>query len=195
MGLRPHEPWERGSATRAPDALEPVLAWRVWFVKRCEDGRHRLDSVIHHCEWPTRHELSAACLTTRGAVAKRHFAPLRQCQCGVYGAATLERLDNYLGQGLGPAPRLQVVGIVRLWGRVLVHEHGWRASHAYPARLWLARSNVRDEPTSNWEDIAFDLTDYGVPIEILDHGHPPHVLGALRASEHALHRAPGRRAA
>jgi hypothetical protein len=30
-----------------------------------------------------------------------------------------------------------VVGTASLWGRVIEHEHGWRASSAYPARLRL----------------------------------------------------------
>jgi hypothetical protein len=179
----------------APDALEPIMAWRAWFVQRDEGARYRLDSVIHRCPWPTRGELVASCLTTRGEIARRHYAPLDHCQCGIYGAATLDRLGNYLGHGLGPVPRVQVVGIVRLWGRVLVHEHGWRASHAYPSRLWFPRSDVRDHAMANWEEIAFDLTDYGVPIEILDRGTPPYVLGLLQAWEDGCDERPVRRAA
>jgi hypothetical protein len=178
-----------------PDAIEPVVAWRAWFVQKDDEGPYRLDSVIHRCPWPPRRELAAGCLTTRGELAKKHFAPLERCQCGIYGAATLERLANYLGQGLGPVPRIQVVGLVGLWGNVLVHEHGWRGSHAYPVRLWLPRRNVRDEPIPNWEEIALDLADYGVPIEILDCGHSLHVLGALRAWEDGCDPRPVRKAA
>jgi hypothetical protein len=168
---------------RAPDAIEPVVAWRAWFIQKADGEPHRLDSVIHRCVWPIRHELTASCLTTRGDIARKHFAPLDRCQCGIYGAATLERLANYVGQGLGPVPRLQAVGHVGLWGNVLVHEHGWRASHAYPVRFWLPRRNARDEPIANWEEVAFDLADYGVPVESLECGHSPGILAALRAWE------------
>ena len=179
----------------SPDAIEPVVAWRAWFVHREEGTPYRLDSVIHRCPWPVRQELSASCLTTRGNVAKRHFAPLGRCQCGIYGAASLDRLANYLGQGLGPLPRIQVVGLVSLWGTVLVHDHGWRGSHGYPARLWFPRRTAREEPIPAWEQIAADLADYGVPIEVLDYGDSQHVLGVLRAWEASCERSPVRRAA
>jgi hypothetical protein len=189
---------ERPSAPsdeRAPDAIEPVVAWRAWFVQQDESARYRLDSVIHHCPWPVGRELFAACLTTRGVVARQHAAPLHPCQCGIYGAATLERLANYLGQGLGPVPRVQAVGLVSLWGNVLVHEHGWRASHAYPRRLWLPCRNPRDEPIHGWESIVLDLTDYNVPLEVIDTGHALDVLAALRVWEDACASRPVGRAA
>jgi len=175
--------WRKDSPVEpVPDSIEPILAWRAWLVT-CEDGAWRLESVVHRCTWPTRHELTATCLTTQGKLAKSHFAPFGQCQCGVYGASTLERVGNYLGHGLGPVPRLQAVGVVRLWGRVLVHEHGWRASHAYPTHLWLSRCDVRDDPIANWERVALDLADYRAPIDILERGNPSYVLAALRSWE------------
>jgi hypothetical protein len=180
---------------RAPDLVEPIVAWRAWFVHREEKASHRLDSVIHRCPWPAREELAARCLTTRGELAKTHFAPLERCQCGIYGACTLERLGNYVGHGLGPVPGVQALGLVALWGQVLVHEHGWRASHAYPIRLWLPRRDMRDEPIANWEEIAFDLADYAVPVEPLDCGHSPRVLATLRAWEDACDARPVRRVA
>ena len=108
---------------------------------------------------------------------------------------TLERLANYVGHGLGPVPGVQALGLVALWGEVLVHEHGWRASHAYPIRLWLPRRDMRDEPIANWEEIAFDLADYAVPVEALDCGHSPRILATLRAWEDARDSRPVRRVA
>lgn len=171
------------SASGAPDCLVPVIGWRAWDLVETDSGGWRLDSVIHRCIWPARTELVAACLTTRGHIAKTHFSPVERCQCGIYAAASLERLANYVGQGLGPSPRLQAVGLVSLWGRVLQHEQGWRASHGYPYRLWLPQRNSRDETIPQWERMALDLADYGVPILPLDCGSSPAILAALHEWE------------
>jgi hypothetical protein len=163
-----------------PVVVGPVVAWRSWFIQK-EDGGWMLDSVIHRCLWQPREPLAAHCLTTRGEKLRKHFAPADRCMCGVYGASTLGRLANYITQGLGPQPRIQAVGTVKLWGDVLTHEQGWRASHGYPDRLWLPRETVRREPVERWEEIAFDLAGYGVPVEIMDSGHPGDIVDELDA--------------
>jgi hypothetical protein len=176
---------------RAPDALEPVTAWRAWFVGReSDDGSPRLHSVIHNCEWPVAKKLEASCLTTRGIVSRPHRAPADGCQCGIYGTARVDGLANYVGHGLGPVPRIQAIGLVRLWGVVREHEHGWRGSRAYPCRLWLPTHDFRDEPIDNWDELAIALADYGVPVEVLDGGRSHEALASLRAWEAACDHAP-----
>jgi len=172
---------------RAPDALEPVTAWRAWFVGRESDGEPpRLHSVIHNCEWPVGQELEASCLTTRGIVSRPHPAPADGCQCGIYGTARVDGLANYVGHGLGPVPRIQAIGLVRLWGVVREHEHGWRASRGYPCRLWLPTHDFRDERIENWDELAMALADYGVPVEMLERGRSHEALASLRAWEASL---------
>ena len=176
---------------RAPDALEPVTAWRAWFVGReSDDGSPRLHSVIHNCEWPVAKKLEASCLTTRGIVSRPHPAPADGCQCGIYGTARVDGLANYVGHGLGPVPRIQAIGLVRLWGVVREHEHGWRGSRAYPCRLWLPTHDFRDEPIDNWDELATALADYGVPVNVLDGGRSHEALASLRAWEAARDHAP-----
>jgi hypothetical protein len=176
---------------RAPDALEPVTAWRAWFVGReSDDGSPRLHSVIHNCEWPVARKLEASCLTTRGIVSRPHPAPADGCQCGIYGTARVDGLANYVGHGLGPVPRIQAIGLVRLWGVVREHEHGWRGSRAYPCRLWLPTHDFRDEPIDNWDELALALADYGVPVEVLDGGRSHEALASLRAWQAARDHAP-----
>jgi hypothetical protein len=176
---------------QAPDALEPVTAWRAWFVGReSDDGSPRLHSVIHNCEWPVAKKLEASCLTTRGIVSRPHRAPADGCQCGIYGTARVDGLANYVGHGLGPVPRIQAIGLVRLWGVVREHEHGWRGSRAYPCRLWLPTHDFRDEPIDNWDELALALADYGVPVEVLDGGRSHEALASLRVWEAARDHAP-----
>ena len=55
---------------------------------------------------------------------------------------------------------IPVVGRVSLWGVVHEHEHGWRASCAYPISLFVP---VVDD--DDWvEKVITDLRGYGVPV-------------------------------
>ena len=77
-----------------------------------------------------------------------------------------------------------MIGTVSLWGRVVECTRGWRASRAYPSRIY-----VPQRPAPYWlraersEEIALGLTDYGVPVELLDAaaGRPEELVVALEA--------------
>ncbi|HET8606826.1 MAG TPA: hypothetical protein VFL66_07320 [Gaiellaceae bacterium] len=154
---------------RAPDYLEPIIGWRVWVIVLDERGVPRLRSVVQKTEWPTGEALVAECCQRR-VLAKllrrpQHGpAPLRSCQCGVY-ATQLAELEPLLAEAPWETGA-RVLGRVSLWGEVVECERGWRASHAYPARLYVP---VRDgrRPRLSQEEIALGLADYGVPVELL----------------------------
>ena len=56
-----------------------------------------------------------------------HEAPDLECGwCGIYAVKT-PRLDDRDDA---------IYGQVNLWGRVIEHEHGYRAQYAYPALLY-----------------------------------------------------------
>ena len=65
----------------------------------------------------------------RAARSRWHEAPDPDCTCGLHGTHGLE----VLRKTRCPA----VLGRVALWGRVIEHEHGYRARFAYPQRLRL----------------------------------------------------------
>lgn len=82
------------------------------------------------------------------AETPKHGAPAWGCQCGVYGLSHLE------GNELEQSPRVPgrdadrvvvALGVVLLWGRVIQHEHGYRAEYARPLKLLMAppQSHVR----------------------------------------------------
>jgi hypothetical protein len=48
----------------------------------------------------------------------------------------------------------RVLGTVALWGRVVELEHGWRASHAYPLRLFVDDGEVRHRLAAYGTDFA-----------------------------------------
>lgn len=127
------------SAAVAPDYIEPLREWRVWRVVQ-RDGRLVLASVVKPAVWPVGRSLAAACLEFP------RWPPWRN------------RLPR--------ATAGWVVGVVALWGTVVTCERGFRASHAYPSELWVPWPERRGG--FDREDVALQLTDYGVPVRLLD---------------------------
>lgn len=136
-----------------------MLAWRAWFVGREAGGPHRLQSVIHRCDWPTGRELLARCLTTGGTVSQAHFAPESDCQCGIYGAGALERLANYLGHGLrsplGRDPGAQRAGVGAYWAFLLQRARALAVMIPIAWRTGTARGWLDDR----WRVAAWGLGD------------------------------------
>ncbi len=64
--------------------------------------------------------------------ATLHHPPEWACSCGIYAALDLDRALEVAQRSRG---RRCVVGVVAGWGRVLLHEHGWRSQYAAPAAL------------------------------------------------------------
>jgi hypothetical protein len=166
----------------APDYCEPFVGWRVWLV--ADDGDElRLRSVVFSVPWPAREPMTASCLRRRVNVLPwrrqaPHEAPLARCDCGIYGS-TLDRIRGYLDGRFDGKRVHRVLGRVSLWGTVVECAWGWRASLAYPERIyvpaWTARSGLPPE------EVALSLTEYGVPIELLDGIPPEHAVEQLAA--------------
>jgi hypothetical protein len=147
----------------APDYVEPVRAWRLWEVEYV-GAAPRLRSLYRMCFWPVGAPFEARCEAHRLRLPRRprHPAPAETCSCGIYGVPfELIRKRLALHDGL-PRGRSLVVGTVSLWGEVLECERGWRASFAYPSRLFMPRDST------GVEERAAGLLDYGVPVELLD---------------------------
>jgi hypothetical protein len=169
----------------APDFAEPILGWRLWLVAEA-NGSLGLESVIYDEPWPTRRPLVAACLRgRRSGIAHHtqdgvaHSAPVASCHCGIYAAARLESLAPYLdGRYPGKEFAGRVFGVASLWGSVVACDEGWRASHAYPALIYVPAgwSTSLDEP----DDVADALAAYGVPVELLAAASAAAALRRLR---------------
>ena len=153
----------------APDYVEPVVGWRVWFAVEA-GGKTRLSSVFHEMVWPTREPLAAVCLRSRFLRRRPrddHAAPAASCRCGIY-AASLQRVGEYLnGPGALSRTMCPVIGRVALWGTVVECPHGWRASLAYPAQLYVPLL-PRERHAALARQFALDLTEYGVPVDLLE---------------------------
>lgn len=153
----------------APDYAEAFAAWRVWRVLACRDG-YRLASVVKSTVWPPGEPLAAECLRSplgtffRRRRAKMHAAPDAGCECGIY-AGRLARVGDYLTEPPAAAVT-RVLGEVSLWGTVIECERGFRASLAYPARLYVP-VDPAFAAEERWEALVAALEAYGVPVEVL----------------------------
>jgi hypothetical protein len=128
-----------------PDFVEPITGWRVWRVARSADG-FRLLSALYPELWLPGRALTGICLArgegeldpeTQRPSASPHAAPGERCTCGVYAADSVAAAAGYLCGRNDAAVVHRALGEVALWGRVAVAEHGWRASRAYPAEIFV----------------------------------------------------------
>jgi hypothetical protein len=165
---------------RAPDYVEPIIAWRAWLVV-AEGEEIRLSSVVYRSSWPARSELEATCHRKVFAFPRiwrrkpiGHPAPTKRCRCGIYGARDADHAASYVANGLWQDEPLRwpllhrAIGRVSLWGTVVECEDGWRASHAYPQRVYLPEQGASDDASVDPGQLVAALTDYGVPVEIID---------------------------
>lgn len=92
-----------------------------------------------------------------------HEVPDEKCTCGLYAAATFNRLFE-MGytreRGLFSAPEgeITVAGQVKLWGNIIPGQLGWRAQFAYPKKLLV--------PYSRWKYAREISKTYGVPFQL-----------------------------
>lgn len=98
---------------RVPDSVVPVEGYRAWRVTRAG----ALVSVAGSTTWTAERPILAEC--EWGG----HAAPAFDCTCGLYAFA---RLDHAVD--ITRWYRDVIIGRVALWGTVVEHERGWRAS-------------------------------------------------------------------
>jgi transcriptional regulator with XRE-family HTH domain len=133
---------------------EPLIGWRCWHVLPHEGLLRPI--YKRGLVWKPRQALEALC------PEEPHEVPAENCRCGVWTVCHPMLLDE-VGwttappKGIGKLPGIMVVGEVSLWGKIIQHERGWRASCAYPRHLYV----FTDDPL-----IAETLRErYGVPVE------------------------------
>lgn len=165
-----------------PDYVEPFVGWRVWLVVE-QDEQIRLRSVVFNVPWLVREPMTASCLRRRINLLPwrrqpAHPAPRPDCDCGIYGA-TLERVGGYLDGRFDGHRVHRVLGRVKLWGTVVECAWGWRASHAYPEHIYVPDRSARGGLTAG--EVALGLTDYGVPVDLVDRVPPEQLVEALAA--------------
>ena len=102
-------------------SIEPIVAWRTWSLTGRSDGSSLLLRPVagRSRPWKPMQVAEAVCKHTR-----LHSSPNLGCTCGLHGTHGID----ILRRTRCPA----VLGRVALWGRVIEHDHGYRAQFAYP---------------------------------------------------------------
>ena len=179
-----------------PDSIEPVVAWRAWrAVQDDPEGRWTLRSVIHPALWEPGQRLEALCAPQVWAqrTKGRHMTPNKHCSCGIYAAFKADALMDYAAPYSSPMggmwwggqsplkaqghPELRVFGSVKLWGKVVQYEKGYKGLYAYPSRLWvMGRMGVDKQML---DDVAWSLTEYRVPVGFVEGGERAGVKARL----------------
>ena len=121
------------------ESSRSVTGWRAWVVTQTAAGL-RLGSVLHELTWPQGHAVVAACRRHEDPFAEAigpHPVPGAECNCGFHAARDPVDALSYARGRDEPGTVCRVLGEVALWGHVLETERGWRASHAYPVRLYV----------------------------------------------------------
>jgi hypothetical protein len=164
------------SGTVAPDYASPLVGWRLWLVV-ADGGYLWLESLLYAIRWSPRRALDARCVPHRRCylcnqaevdAALTHSAPDEACECGIYAAASPDTLAPYLDSTYpGGSAVERVLGRVRLWGKVVECERGWRGEHAYPDRIYVPCRPPAEHNPQNALEIAAGLRDYGIPVSLL----------------------------
>ena len=175
------------TADAAPDLVEPIVGWRTWLVVPAPEGFH-LRSVVFATDWAPCQEFAARCELVGGRLWHRpwrrvttHPAPFASCECGIWAAKDIEYAADFFSlydDLLSEACVHRAIGRVALWGSVVDGGLGWRASHGYPADLYLPthRENGQEVDAAA---IARGLAAYGSPVQVAAGGIGGDVDGAL----------------
>jgi hypothetical protein len=118
---------------------QPVLGWRSWTWR---EGR--LQGVFS--PWVTS-QFTAVC-------SECDDPPGWSDRCGIY--AVKDPADVHLFHTTAP-----IVGQVEMWGNVIEHERGYRASHAQITKLWVDDPSLAREVRNAYKDV---LVTCGKPL-------------------------------
>lgn len=129
--------------------------------------------------------------------------PYHGCCCGLYFTDHMEQVttapstlygSTLVGaRGLQEGTQAAVVGVCRLWGKMIRHEKGWRAQYAYPERLFVVKPDNSPDPITSmhempeeesrrlnlllWRDVL--SANYGVPVGFCEKKDMLHLGQAL----------------
>lgn len=143
---------------------EPLLGWRLWRVTEEEDGPVLRSTYKNEVIWPGGAALHAECLCSnrdRQVHEPPGFGVGRDC--GIYAVRAPEETAAWWGYEPRSARCGKVIGRVKLWGKVIRYEKGFKAEYAYPSELKLVGVSSDVEAAA----IAVGLRErYGVPVEV-----------------------------
>jgi hypothetical protein len=130
---------------RTPPAGPPVLmtgklhGLRTWRLVIDGHGAIRLGCFGDRSWRPNGETTWAECVPVRYLVRRRHrvASPAAGCECGLYALHPWATRRSAMWCRTVPGDYFAVAGIIEAWGRVQVHDEGFRAQYARPTALLL----------------------------------------------------------
>lgn len=132
---------------------DPIIAYRGWDI----EGRTLTAQGYNSMKWFVRKPMVATCYDDEEHETN---APDGNCSCGLHAFKDLATLHQVVGSS-------EVLGRVALWGRIIEHEHGYRAEYAYPQVLFYGKHSA-DETTSRGVAQLYGIDVMPVPQELID---------------------------
>jgi hypothetical protein len=141
--------------------MSPAIGFRVWRIDEMLTGP-RLASPHRYAAWLPGLPLKAECKDESGArtLANPHRKqpgvgpPVEGCTCGIYAYHEAEEMVEALTSW-------QVGGAVIAWGRITIHQEGFRAEFARPLALCYQQTLVAGSTAKSLARLA-DL--YRLPV-------------------------------
>ena len=131
--------------------------------------------------------------------AGAHDPPVKDCTCGVYAKTTPRGaarwaaqyggggLQQYIQSSTNPnsahSTAIPVVGIIQLWGKVLLYTEGYRGEFGYPYHLFIPKhlTPAQEDRWGSSEYVAKQLrASYAVDVEVVDYTPPDPPPGSER---------------
>lgn len=165
--------------TRSEEEL-PLIAGKVhglrsWSIE-FDAGRASLSGPYSDVNWE-RGGAPTKAVCTDGHWPHAHDPPGKWCNCGLYALhpnpESAVQLMQGSNEGVWPA---EICGVVEAWGRVEVHESGFRAEFARPYALCVRRAVVG----TDWGNLVERLArSHGAEVIVVD--SPDDLLEQCRA--------------
>jgi hypothetical protein len=124
---------EAETPKQVPDYTECLTGWRRW---RVDGGYLFADSTTRL--WRPRVASPAGCASDINGCGN---SPNEFCGCGYYSYRDVASLAELFEGWKNPEASLAMLddyafGPVYVWGKVIVHEFGYRSQYAYPKEIW-----------------------------------------------------------
>lgn len=116
-----------GATPLVAGTIRGVRAWSL-LVDGAGSGDF-LGAIGRDVVWPRGRPMEARCVP--GGEPPRHRAPQPGCTCGIYSHHPHRAVEALVGY----RDHDSVLGVVEVWGRIEVHEDGFRAQRARPLAL------------------------------------------------------------
>lgn len=153
--------WIDGKMEEVPDSFEPIIALRGFTIRDYGLLRSpRLTPLTKSSPWH-RGVNKAACNQAMGSgwALGKHEAPHQECACGFWAfpdpLSFIRNANSYL---------ISVLGIVKLWGRVVVGSEGYRSEFAQILAILPNELTTTMDPIEDWAKTFHQLSrKYRVP--------------------------------